>query len=67
MLLRCQSEGAELTATLIEALVLKKVEGQSHFLPLTMAPTRLMGKLLISAILSCGAWLGSNTEPLASK
>ncbi len=40
-------EGAELTATLIEASGFEKVEGPVILSSLTMAPTRLMLKLLI--------------------
>lgn len=57
-------EGAELTATLIEASGFEKVEGQVTLSPLDDGTYEIDGQTFDKVILACGAWLGQTLEPL---
>ena len=57
-------EGAELTATLIEASGFEKVEGQVTLTPLDNDTYEINGQTFDKVILTCGAWLGQTLEPL---
>ena len=57
-------EGAELTATLIEASGFEKVEGLVTLSPLDNGTYEINGQTFDKVILSCGAWLGQTLEPL---
>lgn len=57
-------EGAELTATLIEASGFEKVEGRITLSPLDNGTYEINGQTFDKVILACGAWLGQTLEPL---
>lgn len=57
-------EGAELTATLIEASGFEKVEGPVILSPLDNGTYEINGQTFDKVILACGAWLGQTLEPL---
>ena len=57
-------EGAELTATLIEASGFEKVEGLVTLSPLDNGTYEINGQTFDKVILSCGAWLGQTLELL---
>jgi len=57
-------EGAELTATLIEASGFEKVEGQVTLTPLDNDTYEINGKTFDKVIIACGAWLGQMLSPL---
>lgn len=57
-------EGAELTATLIEASGFEKVEGQVTLTPLDNDTYEINGQTFDKVILACGAWLGQMLSPL---
>ncbi len=55
-------EGAELTATLIEASGFEKVEGLVTLSPLDNGTYEINGQTFDKVILSCGAWLGQRSR-----
>ena len=57
-------EGAELTATLIEASGFVKVEGPVTLSPLDNGTYEINAQTFDKVILACGAWLGQTLEPL---
>ena len=57
-------EGAELTATLIEASGFEKVEGPVTLSPLDNGTYEINAQTFDKVILACGAWLGQTLEPL---
>ena len=57
-------EGAELTATLIEASDFEKVEGPVTLSPLDNGTYEINAQTFDKVILACGAWLGQTLEPL---
>ena len=57
-------EGAELTATLIEASGFEKVEGPITLSPLDNGIYEINAQTFDKVILACGAWLGQTLEPL---
>ena len=57
-------EGAELTATLIEASGFEKVEGPITLSPLDNGTYEINAQTFDKVILACGAWLGQTLEPL---
>ena len=57
-------EGAELTATLIEASGFEKVEGPATLSPLDNGTYEINAQTFDKVILACGAWLGQTLEPL---
>ena len=57
-------EGAELTATLIDASGFEKVEGTVTLSPLDNGTYEINAQTFDKVILACGAWLGQTLEPL---
>lgn len=57
-------EGAELTATLIEASGFEKMEGPVTLSPLDNGTYKINAQTFDKVILACGAWLGQTLEPL---
>ena len=57
-------EGAELTATLIEASGFEKVGGPVTLSPLDNGTYEINAQTFDKVILACGAWLGQTLEPL---
>ena len=57
-------EGAELTATLINASGFEKVEGPVTLSSLDNGSYEINGQTFDKVILACGAWLGQTLEPL---